>query len=219
MGDTLKKFMPYALPALLLAGIIVLGYRKILYHDVWSGLFYNLEIIAIGVYVLWILYELGVARRDADQEKVVKDYGTRELYGLSQCLTILSALWFDPIWQEPGIHQLAGFIVFVSGIFIRIWAIRTLGEYYSHMVRTIDRHKIIDTGPYTLLRHPAYSGMITAHLGIVILYFNYVTLLMFALLLIPSIVTRILIEEKTLFGIQGYEDFARSRKRIIPCVW
>lgn len=150
---------------------------------------------------------------------MVKDYGSRELYGLSQCLTILSALWFYPLWRGPGLHQLVGFIVFISGIFIRVWAIRSLGEYYSHVVRTIDRHKIIDTGSYGLLRHPAYAGMITAHLGIVILYSNYITLLIFALLLVPSIIVRILIEEKTLFGIEGYADFARDRRRIIPCVW
>jgi protein-S-isoprenylcysteine O-methyltransferase Ste14 len=218
-GDDMKRFMPYILPSLLLAGILVLGYRKLIYHDVWSSFFHNLEIAAIVIYVLWILLELGVARRDVEQESAVRDYGTRELYGLSQCLTILSALWFDPLWRGPGIHQLAGFIVFIGGGILRIWAIRTLGEYYSHVVRTIDRHKIINTGPYRLLRHPAYTGMIIAHLGIVVLYLNYVSLLIFLLLLVPSIVIRILIEEKTLFGIEGYADFARDRKRIIPCVW
>lgn len=215
----MKKYLPYILPALLLAGILVLGCRKLLHHDVWSNLFHNLEIVAIGIYILWILYELAVARRDVEQQKVVKDYGTRELYGMSQCLTILSALWLAPLWREPGLPQLAGFIVFISGVCLRIWAIRTLGEYYSHVVRTIDQHRIIDTGPYALLRHPAYTGMIIAHLGIVILYFNYVSLLIFALMLVPSIVLRIIIEEKTLFGIEGYRGFARGRKRIIPFVW
>ncbi len=215
----MKKYIPYALPALLLAGVLVLGYRRLLHHDVWSSFFYNLEIVAIGIYVLWICYEIGVARRDVEQKKEVRDYGTRELYGLSQCLTILSALWFDPLWKESGICQLAGFIVFVLGVSLRVWAIRTLGEYYSHVVRTIDQHRIVETGPYSLLRHPAYAGMITAHLGIVILYFNCVSLPIFLLLLVPSIVIRILIEEKTLFGIEGYADFARDGKRIIPCVW
>lgn len=215
----MKKYMPNILPSLLLAGVLVLGYRKLLHHDVWSGFFYNLEIVAIGIYILWILCELGVAQRDVGHENAVKDHGTRELYGLSQFCTILSALWFDPLWRGPGIHQLAGLIVFICGIIIRIWAIRSLGEYYSHMVRTIDQHKIIDTGPYRLLRHPAYAGMITAHLGIVVLYFNYITLLIFALLLVPSIIVRIFMEEKALFDIEGYADFARDRKRIIPCVW
>lgn len=215
----MKKYMPYILPSLLLAGILVLGYRKLLHHNDWSGFFYNLEIVAIAIYILWIFFELAVAQRDVSQEKAVKDHGTRELYGLSQCLTILSALWFDPVWRGPGLHQLAGFIVFVSGGILRIWAIRTLGEYYSHVVRTIDKHRIIDTGPYRLLRHPAYTGMIIAHLGIVVLYFNYVSLLIFALLLVPSIIVRILIEEKALFDIEGYADFAGSRKRIIPRVW
>lgn len=48
----MKKYMPYILPSLLLAGIIILGYRKVCCHDVWSSFFYNLEIVAIGIYIL-----------------------------------------------------------------------------------------------------------------------------------------------------------------------
>lgn len=204
----------------LIIGITVLGYIKIRYHyELWINSFFNIDIIVIGLYALWIVCEVKVSHNDVKQEKVVSDHGTREFYAVSQGLTVLSALWFNPIGHTPGIYHLIGFIFFISGICLRIWAIQTLGKYYSHIVRIIDHHKIIDTGPYRLLRHPAYAGMITAHMGIAIFYFNYVTLAVFILLLIPSILIRIIIEEKTLINIEGYAEFSKNRKRIIPYMW
>jgi protein-S-isoprenylcysteine O-methyltransferase Ste14 len=92
----------------------------------------------------------------------------------------------------------------------------TLGHYYSHMVREVDNHKIIDSGPYKYIRHPAYAGMIIAHFGIVLFFLNPATLLIFFLMFIPAIILRIFIEEKTLFRIEGYFNYAENRKRLIP---
>jgi protein-S-isoprenylcysteine O-methyltransferase Ste14 len=86
-------------------------------------------------------------------------------------------------------------------------------------VRTIDHHKIIDTGAYKYLRHPSYAGMIMALAGIVLFYFNITTAVIFIGLLLPSIILRIKIEEKTLFTIEGYATFAKNRRRIIPYIW
>jgi len=36
---------------------------------------------------------------------------------------------------------------------------------------------------------------------------------------VPAIVLRIVIEERVLFGIEGYSDFAKRRKRLFPLVW
>ena len=41
----------------------------------------------------------------------------------------------------------------------------------------------------------------------------------FFFILIPAIILRILIEEKTLFKIKGYAEFAKSKKRLIPAIW
>jgi len=39
---------------------------------------------------------------------------------------------------------------------------------------------------------------------------------MFLFALLPSIILRIFTEEKMLFGIEGYSDFAEKRKRLFP---
>ena len=107
----------------------------------------------------------------------------------------------------------------MGGLIFRGWAIITLGRYYSHKVRKMEKHAIITTGPYHYVRHPAYTGMFFANAGIVLFFLNVATILIFLLVLMPAIIVRIVAEEKTLYQIEGYPEFARSRKRLIPPLW
>ncbi len=216
----MKKYMPYILSITLLLAIVVMGYVRIEHgRDIWGGSRIDLTMLIVCAYVMWIFIEIPVSRNDVQQQKVVSDRGTREFYGASQFLTILSALWFDSLWQGPSAFHYAGLAVFILGGALRLRAIRTLGEYYSHTVRKIEGHRIVDTGPYRFVRHPAYAGMILAHVGVVMFFFNYYTLFIFLCLLVPSIVTRIVIEEKTLMEIEGYREYSLEKKRIVPFVW
>lgn len=144
---------------------------------------------------------------------------TCQLYGTGQALTLLTALWMPSYWRTPQAAHYVGIGLFLSGMFYRLWAIGTLGRLYSHRVRTVARHKIVDSGPYRLTRHPAYAGMIVANAGICLYFLNWVTLSVFALVLIPAIILRIVVEEKTLFQIEGYAHYAMGRKRLIPLIW
>ncbi|MBN2604156.1 MAG: isoprenylcysteine carboxylmethyltransferase family protein [Candidatus Thermoplasmatota archaeon] len=216
----MRKILSFILPTILLLGIVVTGvYRITRTNELWDYLAFNMDIIVVFVMVLWLLFELWVSFRDKEKEKQVTDYGTRELYGFSQSITILSALWFDSQWTSPSIYHLVGFGLLICGISFRFWAIQTLGKYYSHIVRTVDHHKIIDTGPYRYLRHPAYAGMLMALCGTCIFYCNIVSVLIILTLLLPSIILRIWIEERTLFSLDGYPAYAENRKRLIPYVW
>ena len=81
------------------------------------------------------------------------------------------------------------------------------------------RHRIVDSGPYRFTRHPAYAGMMIANAGISMYFFNCVTIGVFLFILVPAMLLRIVIEERTLFGIEGYPEFAKKRKRLFPALW
>lgn len=216
----LIKYLSYILSSTLFLAILGLGFYKIsISSNLWNNSIINFDILIIGIYLLWMIYEIFVSNNDVKQKTFRSDYGTQLLYGSSHALTILSALWFQPIWTKFGLYHIFGFIIFIFGISFRIWAIRTLGQYYSHAVRKVEGHKIIESGLYKYIRHPAYSGMLVAHVGLTIFYFNYITLAILLFLLLPSIVFRIIIEEKTLYGIDGYQEFAVNKKRILPYIW
>jgi len=216
-----KDLTPALMSFLLLLGIVALAMvRRWRVPNVWIEYPLNLDIVFVTFYVLWILVETPIAKRDANTEgKTTSDFATCQIYGLGQALTFLSALWFPSVWRERGVPHFIGICLFFLAVCYRLWAIRTLGQFYSHRVRTVAEHRIVDSGPYRFTRHPAYAGMILANAGISLYFFNWVTIALFLFLLVPSLLLRIVIEERMLFGIEGYAEFAKKRKRLFPILW
>jgi protein-S-isoprenylcysteine O-methyltransferase Ste14 len=215
----MRNATPLILSILLIALICLLSVYRITHQTIWINSVVNFDVVFASVYLAWILIESKISKEELNKGNRTSDYGTCELYAIGQAAVFLSALWFTSAWESPNIFHFIGFTIFLIGITYRLWAIKTLGKYYSHIVREVDTHKIVDSGPYRHIRHPAYAGMILTNLGIVIFFFNLITLILFLLILIPVIILRILIEEKTLFRIDGYGKFAKNRQRLIPGIW
>lgn len=216
-----KDVTPLIMWFFLLAGILVIAFiRHSRTVGVWNEYSVDLDTVFIGSYILWMLVELRVSKKDVNTDgKKTSDFATCQLYGFGQALTFLTALWFPSIWRVPNIAHFLGVTIFLLGVCYRLWAIRTLGRFYSHRVRTVAQHQIVASGPYRFTRHPAYAGMIIANAGISIYFFNRVTICVFLFILVPAVLLRIVIEERTLFGIEGYAEFAKKRKRLFPAVW
>ena len=216
-----KDFTPLIMWFLLLLGITVLGFIRLTRMiGLWTEYPVNFDGVFLSLYILWMFIELQVSRKDVNTEgKKTSDAMTCQLYGLGQALTILSALWLPSVWRMPNVAHFFGILIFIFGVCCRLWAIRTLGQFYSHRVRTAAQHQIVVSGPYRFTRHPAYAGMIIANAGICLYFFNWVTVWVFLFFLVPAILLRIIIEERTLFGVEGYAEFAEKRKRLFPIVW
>ena len=213
-----RDFIPLIMWYLPASGIVLMAVIRFL-RDMgpWGRNFLNPDIAFVVLYLLWMVLELRISRRDADtRAKSTSDFATCQLNGLGQALTFLSALWYPSHWPAPNPAHGLGTAVFLMGAGYRLWAIRALGRFYAHRVRTLEDHTIVASGPYRFMRHPAYTGMILANVGILIYFFNWVTVAVFLVILIPAIFLRILIEERTLFKIEGYAEFARKRKRRFP---
>ena len=148
-----RDFTPLIMWFCLLVGIIVLAFiRPSRMTGVWNAYPLNFDTLFIGMYILWMLIELRVSGKDVNTEgKRTSDYATCQLYGLGQALTFLTALWFPSVWREPNAAHLAGIGIFLSGVCYRLWAIHTLGQFYSHRVRTMARHRIVVSGPYRFI--------------------------------------------------------------------
>ena len=216
-----RDVTPLIMWLVLFAGIIVLAFIRLnRIFGVWDEYPVNLDTIFISFYLLWMIIELRVSKKDVNTEgKRTSDFMTCQLYGFGQALTFLTALWFPSVWRVPNVAHFVGISIFLFGVCYRLWAIRTLGQFYSHRVRTVSQHQIVASGPYHFTRHPAYAGMIIANAGISMYFLNWVTICVFLFILVPAIFLRIVIEEKTLFGIEGYSEFAKNRKRLFPAVW
>jgi len=195
---------------------MILAYSKLV---LWQGDHQVAGIVLVGLYMLWLLAESKVAVKEPDKGHTQRDKGTLELYAVGRIATVTAALALPTTWTSLGVWPAIGLFLSVIGIGVRLAAIRTLGKYYSHRVRRVDEHQIVDTGPYRLVRHPSYTGMLVAHAGFVIFFFHYAALALLLCFFIPALVFRILMEEQMLFEIQGYEEYAKGRSRLLPFIW
>jgi len=77
------------------------------------------------------------------------------------------------------------------------------------------------TGPYRVLRHPSYTGLLLVLVGIGLLLGNWLSLLAVAVAATAALVYRIGVEERALEAALGdrYREYAATRKRLIPYVW
>jgi protein-S-isoprenylcysteine O-methyltransferase Ste14 len=182
-----------------------------------SGVAHVRACFVLCTYWAWIAFETTLSIRERG-ERSPQDRGTLQVYALGQGLTALSALAFFRT-APTSIVAWTGAVAFLLGAALRIYAIRTLGSLYSHRVRVQLSHRIVSHGPYRWVRHPAYAGMLLAHLGFVLVFFNWVALGAFLFLLLPGVVVRIVAEEKALLSLEGYAEYCSQRRRLLPLVW
>jgi protein-S-isoprenylcysteine O-methyltransferase Ste14 len=107
------------------------------------------------------------------------------------------------------------------GIGLRWWSFRTLGRYFTFNVMTSPDQPVINAGPYRMLRHPGYTGLLLALLGVGLAFGNWLSLAGLMVFAAIGLLNRIRVEEGALSTALGerYADFARTRKRLIPYVW
>ena len=122
-----------------------------------------------------------------------------------------------PRWWPP----VAGLAVFAVGIGVRVWAVRTLGRFFVYTVRVEEDHRVVDDGPYRLIRHPSYTGLLMAALGVGIALDNWLSI---AACLLPALIgftVRLLSEERVLAVELGesYRGYMIRTKRLIPGIW
>lgn len=204
---------------LMMGGVILLTVMATLKLQHWVGWTFFTGLVVVGSYLFWLLSESNVSTTESSKGETSKDKGTCELYAFGRLLTVFLAMAAPTICAQFGWHTLIGIAFFYFGVFFRLNAISTLGRFYSHRVRLVGEHQVIDTGPYRLVRHPAYTGMLAAHLGFVLVFFNYWAFASFILILVPAVVMRILVEEKALYELEGYPAYAATHKRIVPFIW
>lgn len=93
------------------------------------------------------------------------------------------------------------------------WARLHLGKLWSAFVTRKDDHRIIDTGPYRIVRHPIYTGIILAAVSVAILKGNLYAIAG-ALLIIVGFWIKARLEERFLSQELGPETYAAYRRRV-----
>lgn len=143
----------------------------------------------------------------------------------------LSSIYFIIIFILPGFDKRFGWssvpvwvvlladLGVLAGYGLYIWVLRT-NSFASRVIEVEQGQKVISTGPYALVRHPMYLGMILLMIATPLALGSYWAFVP-SLALIPILAARAKNEEELLVNeLQGYREYTqKTRYRIFPGIW
>lgn len=114
-----------------------------------------------------------------------------------------------------------GFVLFVLGIYLVIWA-EAVNPFFEPTVRIQrDRgHYVVNRGPYAYIRHPGYLGMILMFPSIALMLGSGLSLTIFGLLQLAVIVRTVLEDQTLAEKLSGYRHYMETVPyRLLPGIW
>ncbi len=114
-----------------------------------------------------------------------------------------------------------GIVLVWCGISLRVWSFRALGRYFTFTVQTSRDQPVITEGPYRLIRHPSYAGLLLVIVAAGLFMGNWWSLVCLTVVTAGGLVFRIGVEDRTLLQNLGanYGSYAATHKRLVPFVW
>jgi len=92
----------------------------------------------------------------------------------------------------------AGLVLFAAGLSLRWYSVVYLGRLFTYDVAIAADHRVVDSGPYRYIRHPAYSGSLLTFVGLGVCGGNALSLLVLVTPIALAFLRRIAIEEAAL---------------------
>jgi len=111
----------------------------------------------------------------------------------------------------------SGAAITAGGLLFSVWARRHLGKNWSQAVTLKEDHELITSGPYALVRHPIYTGLLLGFIGCAVARGEWRGLLAVALVFI-ALWRKLRLEEEWLrehFG-ASYETYSRQVAALVP---
>jgi protein-S-isoprenylcysteine O-methyltransferase Ste14 len=194
-------------------------------HQTRAGCHVTAAIAAYAAICLAMVFvELALARRgSADAAPAAKFSDQIMVFGTTAALIIglvSAALRMGAVAPRGG-TLVVGVVLGLAGVALRGFAMSTLGRYYSLTPQVETDQAIVTRGPYRLIRHPGYAGILLSILGLQLVAGTWVALLATLFVIVP-LPLRIRLEEHMLLEQRGtrYEDYERrTRYRLIPGIY
>lgn len=185
----------------------------------------------LGLRLLFTLACVLAMSDDVARERLKPGEGSRRepVYNTLTTVAWLAFLVLAPLdlgrfhWSRgfPAWLQGLGVAVILAGYALVVWALAH-NEYMSARIRIQGERgqRVIDSGPYAVVRHPNYAGGFLTSLAGGFVFGSWVAIPPM-LLHMTALMVRAVQEEKVLAAeLDGYADYARRvRWRFLPGVW
>jgi protein-S-isoprenylcysteine O-methyltransferase Ste14 len=129
--------------------------------------------------------------------------------------------WVNERFLPPGaLYFWSGAALTAGGLLFSVWGRRCLGKNWSQAVTVKEGHELITSGPYALVRHPIYTGLLLAFIGSAVARGEWRGILAVALVF-AALWFKLRLEEKWMrvrFG-ESYEAYSRRVAALVPHIF
>jgi protein-S-isoprenylcysteine O-methyltransferase Ste14 len=182
--------------------------------------------LLLGLVYLFSEVLLTATHRSRSRTGTKQDKSTLGVIWIVIMVSIVAGINVAKLWPAAAlplaqIFSVAGVILFVAGLFLRWWAIITLGRFFTVDVTIEKDHELVERGPFRLVRHPSYTGVLLAFVGFALTLRNWAALLVILVPIFAAFIRRMNVEEEALSRALGsrYADYMRRTKRLVPFVY
>lgn len=178
--------------------------------------------------LLWVCAEIWLARQSRPARPTILHIERRSqrrlwlsiVASLALALCFKQLAWLPiPIAYLP--RQLTAMLLFGGGLSLRFWAVKRLGHFFTTHVTILQQHRLITGGPYRIVRHPAYTGLLLAMAAAGLAMGDFLALLFLTVPIFLGFRTRIKLEEQMLLQEFGsvYGDYCRTSWHLLPWLY
>ena len=178
--------------------------------------------------LIYLLSEilLTLTRRSRSKTGTKQDRSTLGMIWLVITISMTAGVFVAQNFRAAALTQArmfasAGVVLFVAGLILRWWAIITLGRFFTVDVTIEKDHELVERGPFRMVRHPSYTGVLLAFVGFGLSLRNWAALLVILLPIGAAFIHRMNVEEDALSRALGerYADYMKRTKRLVPFVY
>src|SRR6266496_1889453 len=169
---------------------------------------------------------LTVTRRSRSRTGMKQDRSTLLVVWLVIMVSVAAGIYVAKHWAAATLpHQrsfvFAGVVLFVAGLLLRWWSVITLGRFFTLDVTIEKDHELVERGPFRMVRHPSYTGVLLAFAGLGLSLCNWAALLIILLPIGAAFIHRMNVEEDALLRALGppYANYMKRTKRFVPFVY
>ena len=169
---------------------------------------------------------LTVTRRSRCWSGVKQDRSTLRVLWIVIMASVAAGVFVARNWREAAVPHgqafaVAGAALFVVGLVLRWWAIITLGRFFTVDVTIQKDHELVEHGPFRLVRHPSYTGLLLAFVGFALSMRNWGALVVILVPIFVAFIRRMNVEEEALSQALGsrYTEYMARTKRLVPGVY